>query len=168
MCLTWSEAVSGLAKPQRDDPSLAQQSSMYSLLQITLSLLLLCTPVLPQTHFALCYTLSNLCKTQCSSSSSVFLCLFFAFILHCVTASIPCYHISPLFLVSPEMHFCTVNICPSLAVVLSLFSFFSLSCQSAPVYSLWYPCIHAYICPCARYYALICRKVRDALLSKGS
>lgn len=95
----------------------------------------LCISVLPQTYFALCYTLSSLYKTQWASSSSVFLCLSFAFILHCVTASIPCYPISPLFLVSPEMHFCTVNICPSLPVVLSLFSFFSLSCQSAPVYS---------------------------------
>lgn len=56
MCLTWSEAVTGLAKPQRDDPSQAQQGFMYSLLQITLSLLL-CAPLSSLTHILLCVIL---------------------------------------------------------------------------------------------------------------
>lgn len=56
MCLTWSEAVTGLAKPQRDDPSLAQQGSMCSLLQTTLSLLL-CAPLSCLRRILLCVIL---------------------------------------------------------------------------------------------------------------
>lgn len=105
-----------------------------------------CASVLSQTYFALCYILSSLCKTQWASSFSVFLCLFFAFILHSVTASIPCYHISPLFLASPEMHFCTVNICPSCQLFsLFLFTFLSISSCLLLVISM-HTCIYLSMC----------------------
>lgn len=70
--------------------------------------------VLPQPCFALCCALTSVCKTQWVSSSSIFLCLFLAFTPFWVTASIPCYLISPPLLVATEMRFSTVNICPSL------------------------------------------------------
>lgn len=102
LCLTYSETVSGLTKPQRKNWSGAQALPCC----VSLSVLL-------QPYYALCCTLSSVCKTQWASSSSTSLCLFLAFIPFWIIASIPCCTYL-LFLVFTEMHFCTVNICPSL------------------------------------------------------
>lgn len=87
---------------------------MCSLLQRNFGIASQRASVLPRPWFVLCCTLSSVCKTQGASSSSIFLCLFHTFTPFSVTASIPCYHLSPLFLVFTEMRFRAVNIRPSL------------------------------------------------------
>lgn len=103
--------------------------------------------VLPQPCFALSCTLSSVCKTQWASSSSIFLCLFLAFTPFCVTASIACYHISPLFLFSLKyvsVQWIFALICShAITVVLSVFFLFTFLSISS--YLLFVTSVHTRI-----------------------
>lgn len=142
MCLTWSEAVTGLAKPQRDDPSLAQQGSMCSLLQITLSLLL-CAPLSCFRRILLCVIL---CRAFVKHSEPLPLVFSFVFSLP-LSFTVPL----PVFLVTIFLLFFFLPLkCTSaqwiFALLYQLFSLCFLSFHFPVNQLLFIPSdIHAYI-----------------------